>query len=113
MDTWGGGTVWPSQISDPLVTNLKTNKGVDLVFVVEHDDVLDSAAPVAAPKKAGEERPAPAAAAGSFKAGTFLEVKRLGRADLSRKAVEPKALAPDPAFDIMRKIRLKAPPQAA
>ena len=107
MDTFGGGTFWPSRIDDAIFVRVTDKSGADLVFMIDNrEDVLEGA--VAAPSKTKTEiRPASAQA---IKSGTFLEVKRLARIDLSGKAAEIGPLPADPKVEVVRKNRLKAPP---
>jgi hypothetical protein len=103
MDSWGGGTFWPSRIDDPLFVS--GGNGADLVFRIEdRDEILEGAEP---PKK-GKAEVKPTAA--QIKENTFLEVKRLARVDLSNTTVESGPLPANPAVEVMRKTRMKAPP---
>ena len=105
MDAWGGGTFWPNRIDDPVFINLNKT-GMDLVFEVDGNDILEGGAP--APKNAkAEVKAAPAA---QIKAGVFLEVKRLAQVDLGGMTIESGPLPDDPNIEVMRKLRLKAPP---
>ncbi len=69
----------------------EAGKGADLVFLVPTEDVC----PQAADPKAKDLKIAP---------GTFLEVKRFAREDLSDKPIEPGSdLTADPSIAVMRK----------
>lgn len=106
FDTWSGtgvtngpGTVWPNRVGDPLFAN---NQGMDLVFVVDDANAVleqGSGKPKAGNAKALVVKP-----------GVFLEVKRYGKVDLSGMDADQGPVAPNPQYDILRKIRLKAPP---
>ncbi len=103
FDTWSGGTVWLSAVSDPLFAN---KEGVDLVFVI------DDASDVLEPSGGGKPKSGAAASGQTFqvKPGVFLEVKWLARVNLSEKPAERGPSPADPNFDILRKLRLKLPP---
>jgi len=110
MDTWGGGTFWPSRIDDAIYVKVSDKNGADLVFMIDNrEDVLEGSAP--APAKSKSESKSTASQA--IKQGTFLEVKRLARVDLSGKPAESGALPVDPKVEVTRKNRLKAPPAAS
>jgi hypothetical protein len=114
MDNWanpvgGGPTFWPNHIDDPLFAHGEGGNGMDLVFMVDDgDDVLEGAAADTGKKSKTDAK---AAASYKIKPGTFLEVKRLARVDLSDKLAESGPLPVDPKVNVMRKTRLKQPPK--
>ena len=110
MDTWGGGTFWPSRIDDAIFVKVGDKNGADLVFMIDNrEDILEGSAPAPAKSKTGPK----STASQAIKQGVFLEVKRLARIDLSAKPAETGALPVDPKVEVTRKNRLKAPPAAA
>ena len=110
MDTWGGGTFWPSRIDDAIFVKVGDKNGADLVFMIDNrEDILEGSAPAPTKSKTGPK----STASQAIKQGVFLEVKRLARIDLSAKPAETGALPVDPKVEVTRKNRLKAPPAAA
>ena len=98
--------------ADFLFVQVDGQSGADLVFMVKKSDVFEDAAPAPAPKAKGATS-APTGGGGRasiIKPGTFLEVKRLARVDLSNLEAPKSILPPDPKIAVMRKVRLKAPP---
>ena len=114
MDNWAnpgsaGPTFWPNHIDDPLFAHGEGGNGADLVFMVDSDDVLEGM--VVETVKKVNSNPKPAASY-KIKPGTFLEVKRLARVDLSDKMAESGPLpGDDKKINVMRKTRLKQPPK--
>jgi hypothetical protein len=116
MDAWGGGTLWPNRLDDPMFLDNSSASGVDFVFDIE-DKTAELFKPGTEPpaRRGGPTTgraaaaPAAGAAAAEIKPGTFIEFKRLARVDLGNRTVETTPYAPDPKYAPMRKVRLKTP----
>lgn len=73
------------------------NKGVDLVFQVEKDGFLKNSR-------------APDPTQSPINDGTFIEVKRMARVDLSNQPIQPMSkLRPSKSIQVMRKVLVKKP----
>lgn len=100
-----GSNAGPSSDAPPATAETAketvTRKGIDLVFVVDANGFLQDPRAGADPK---------AAAASKVAAGTFVEVKRMGRVDLSDEQVRPASKLPRRlAVAVMRKTLVKTP----
>ncbi|MGH7176620.1 MAG: hypothetical protein ACREJC_04505, partial [Tepidisphaeraceae bacterium] len=99
LGTLANGVLVNNRPDDFLLVNVAdTDRGADLVFLVERENVFTDPTP---PGKGVAEAP-------TIRDGVFLEVKRMARSDLSGRKIEP-GPDEDPAVSVMRKTTLEIP----
>ncbi len=97
IGTLSGSTLYANKLDDFLVADLKEkDTGADLVFKVKKQGLLEGSG-------SHSNKIAP---------GTFIEIKRLAREDLSGKSVARGLPPADPDYSIMRKTAVLSPPPA-